>query len=86
MTDFPAEVWGAMGLIAATAVLAMLYLLATMARNEKYVHNARVRVKVLRQQYAQRVAGETGQAVESADVIVLPDAAAPSAVQARAAA
>lgn len=72
MHDFPAGAWVAISLVGLSAFTGMLYVLATLARNETYIHEARIKVVSLRARYA-KLAEESAEAAAHDDIIILPD-------------
>jgi hypothetical protein len=58
MVGFSAEVWLALGVLAAAGVLGMLHALATHVGNQKLSHDTRAKVASLRNRYVAQLAGE----------------------------
>jgi hypothetical protein len=75
MVDFPGEVWAAIGIISVVGVLGVLHSLATQIRNQIALHDTKVRVATLRQNYARQLAAASEPQAET-DVIILPEPAA----------
>lgn len=64
------QFWVIVGAIAACVVIGVLHILATTVRNERYLHDLRIRVNTLRRQRMERmrdVAANTSADVEVVD-------------------
>ncbi|MCA9299372.1 MAG: hypothetical protein KDA28_09910 [Phycisphaerales bacterium] len=77
MTPLPPTIWLLMGAVAALAVVAMLYMFASLIRNETHLHDLRVDVANLQSNYLRRMLrlkkGGRWEDVEIVDVNVLDD-------------
>ena len=56
MPELPMEAWLAFGIIAAAAVLALLYSVATAVRVETHIHDTRIKARDLKRAYAAQLA------------------------------
>lgn len=71
MTNFTLEIWLALGTVAAGGILAFLFCLAAVVRNQTHVHDLKVRVQSLRMEYQLQVQSAK-DAASRGDVSLVP--------------
>lgn len=74
MSDFTAETWVLLGMVAAVGAIGILYTLAQTFAHERRVHELKIRVVELRRSYSKRLAemgrphGDTGEVIDAIPV------------------